>query len=829
MDNPLVAPDSSPVTFTVYSNCDTSLPADSVSVNFGQVVLSDIMAGDHCECNDGDLENAEEDVWSVPPGDAQATQECGWNSKYNPKKNALLCIREENATAFLLKEEYIARCLLEVEEVGQRGLLSNAIQWELHTLCGCNAGVMRDNGQTGPLSHAQASNPVFDTTANDNELFLRNTRLRSILDDEAFTPLEKLLRDSSPNAPPPSKLNNPAIGGAYANIYEPPSGVMGSVPAQTPSGTFKVGLRAKNVPQPSFSEADPSYLSSGRLLETQRHQLEMERRLTRRERDTLERALDARYKCIQFPPDTYAQLRYEPSNVFSRERQLILGSLGISDPKASQTDAATPLQEESKKKHIQQQQQKQQRVQSQVHKEGIPSAGVSPISSHTFLFSPSPSKVMESKPDPKGAALFSEACEAKYKEGLTAMKELLDLYQTFIRTQPQPNPAPSASQSDVSNSFGNEPTTPSTITYEKRLARIKRLYPSTGTNASVVHQYRCLLRTPPLPPSLGLPTVPGDIGQHYANAPVKGYMIPFQASSTGASNTGTTHESGLYEYHLLPVNNSCTSGRSVVRQEAQLKPFIGSENDGDHDTLNIQYSDTMLPPHRRIITPPVPSSREGQISTSKVSVTWPVLRWDAERSENVCISQNGTTCVADVSRALQLSATEKERTGKALPSAKIAMFALGTIGIAEGEFIFEVRIDARPSLTHTPQSLFAVGVTTKYYRGSNQRSPAYLFRSDGTLVSHSDDETRVPYGSSYNSGAHITVYLSLIQKELCFFLNGKALGAAFRFRGVEDPEPLFPLVVLGDEGCSATFVPPSQLLPQVSSSARQSMRPVRSH
>ncbi|RNF21159.1 uncharacterized protein Tco025E_03602 [Trypanosoma conorhini] len=727
----------------------------------------------------------------------------------------------KDATACLLEEEHVARCFLEEEEVGKRGALLNAIQWELNTPCRSSADAVGADGDTTPSAAAQASSPLLDATADDNELFLRNTRLSRILDDETVTPLEKLLRGSSPNAQSPPKRGSAVMGGGYADIYEPPSGTVGTLPAQTPSGASKVGLREKYVLQPSPSEASPSHLSPWRLLETQRHQLEMERLLTQRDRDNLERALDARYQCIQLPPDTHAQLRYEPSDAFTRERQLILGSLGIPGPKASpQADAAKPPQQEGKKGHHysqqqQQQQEEQDRLQTEAHKRGTPGVGLSPISPHTLLPSPSPPKLIEPQPDPKAATLFAEACEAKYTEGLAAMKEILGLYQAFIRTQPQPNPPLAGLQFQANNSVGGEATASSTVTYERRLARIKHLYPSTDTNASVMHRYRRPLYTPPLPPSLEPYSFTDGASRNYANAPVKGAGVSFRASIGVSRYMGGRYDSGLAEYHLPTFGRP---GKSV-----------GSEYDGNRRTLGTQSFDAVLPPHRRIVTPPVLPFAEEQLPAGEVSVNWPLLRWDAERSGNVFISQNGTTCMADVSSALQLIAAEEERKGETFPSAKNSWFALGTIGIAEGEFIFEVRIDAQPSSTRASRGLFAVGVTTKYYRGARERSPAYLFRSDGTLVSHSDAETGFPYGCPYHSGSHVTVYLSLIKKELYFFLNGQALGVAFRFIGAEDPEPLFPLVVLGGEGGSATFVPPSapQLPHQMSPSARQNMRLVK--
>ncbi|EKF32073.1 hypothetical protein MOQ_004084 [Trypanosoma cruzi marinkellei] len=742
---------------------------------------------------------------------------------------------ERDASAFLVEEEHVARCSLEEEEVNGRDLLLNAVQLELDTLCFGEVDMEGDQSYTTPPVNAKPYRPVLDNMNDHNELFLRNTRIGSNMDDEVVTPLEKLLRESSPNVRTSSTFNSPA-NGAYANIYEPPSGKVEAANSKVSSDVSRIGLRAKIASQPLSLGASQSHLSPWCLLETQRHQLEMERRLTQRDRDNLERALDARHQCIQIPSDAHAQLRFEPSDSFTRERQLILGSFDITGQKISRSDTSTPQKGGKEKGHLHHPQHHQQRqqqavLQPQVHGEGMPGVGVSPISPHTFVSSPSPPKLLAQKPSPRQATIFAEACEAKYKESLTAMKELIELYQAFMKTKPQSKILSGESQIQVNKFDVNEPAAFSTVTYEKRLARIKKLCSSSNTKTSATHYYRRILRTPPLPLSLLPEKVTDGISQNYMSALVKGTIIPPRNSVEGAENTRRLEDSGEAKYPSHRFAGFCEGGVGYVVQKIKPTHFVLDEDNERRGKFHFQNSNAFLPPHRHIKTPPASFGWEDQISAKEVSVSWPVLRWDAQRSENILISRNGTTCMADASRILQLAALEKEQTGKAIPCAKIPMFALGTVGIAEGEFVFEVRIDAHPSSTHAPRSVFAVGVTTKYYQGAHEKTPAYLFRSDGTIVARSDDEKGVPYGCPYHCGSHITVYLSLIRQELHFSLNGQPLGVAFRFRGVEDPEPLFPLVVLGGEGDSASFVPPSapQLSQHVILPAHRSMRVAQSH
>jgi hypothetical protein len=120
--------------------------------------------------------------------------------------------------------------------------------------------------------------------------------------------------------------------------------------------------------------------------------------------------------------------------------------------------------------------------------------------------------------------------------------------------------------------------------------------------------------------------------------------------------------------------------------------------------------------------------------------------------------------------------------------------------------VFEVVVDLNP----VSSGHFSVGVASKYFRGPNgKRCPAYLYRSDGTVVAHSDATQPVRYAGSIRSGARVTVHLDLNRWELSFYVDGHYQGIAFRFTPIPDPEPLFPVVVFSGDGDSATLLPPS--------------------
>ena len=77
-------------------------------------------------------------------------------------------------------------------------------------------------------------------------------------------------------------------------------------------------------------------------------------------------------------------------------------------------------------------------------------------------------------------------------------------------------------------------------------------------------------------------------------------------------------------------------------------------------------------------------------------------------------------------------------------------------------------------------------------------------------MSSSDGEEGVRYGEPLYDRCVVTVHLNLNIGEMSFFVDGRYQGVAFQFmKRVDDPEPLFPVVVLGYEGDSCTLLRPS--------------------
>lgn len=213
----------------------------------------------------------------------------------------------------------------------------------------------------------------------------------------------------------------------------------------------------------------------------------------------------------------------------------------------------------------------------------------------------------------------------------------------------------------------------------------------------------------------------------------------------------------------------------------------------------------------------------------------PRLTWDLDRSGNVLVSEDGLGCLADRSRAWRVALVEfrlqSHRPDVApagpLRSIMIPTYALGSVGAATGDFIFEVLLGSEAHST-APDALygdsglavrFAVGVTTQAFRGPHHGAPAFLYCSDGTLgdATAADNGLSPPqqqsdlvqYGCPYGVGDAVTVVLSMSRAELSFCCNGVGLGPAFRFVPAAHPEPLFPVVLFAKNGDTAMLVSPT--------------------
>lgn len=186
----------------------------------------------------------------------------------------------------------------------------------------------------------------------------------------------------------------------------------------------------------------------------------------------------------------------------------------------------------------------------------------------------------------------------------------------------------------------------------------------------------------------------------------------------------------------------------------------------------------------------------------------PKIQWDPQRSGNILIAPDGQTCLSEAARAVEMVFVEY---GGSIPEDIVMpMYALGTLGVSDGDFIFQVHLGG--PLTHMRCNTFrfAVGVTTQYFRGPQSAQPAYLYCSDGTLHAGGlfDAAATTPYGLPYTVNTDITVHLQLQVGKLSFYVDGKQMGVALRLLPPLHPEPLFPCVLFMCEGDSAELVKP---------------------
>ena len=237
---------------------------------------------------------------------------------------------------------------------------------------------------------------------------------------------------------------------------------------------------------------------------------------------------------------------------------------------------------------------------------------------------------------------------------------------------------------------------------------------------------------------------------------------------------------------------------------------------------------SIMSPDVEMVSPPVAAS------PAAAAV---LLQWDAARSgSRVSLTQQGTflfTTALPVSS--QTEAPEREHWGYDDPVNAVSskgFFGLGTLGIASGEFVFEVRIgvddrrafresellSVRPSPQRrvtNPDAWYAVGVASKAFRGlDGPPCAAYMLRSDGAVTVASDARNGHAYALPLAADTTITVHLDLCRFQLSFFVEGLSLGPAIQFEPVQDPEPLFPIAVFGACGGWARLQPPSAPLPK---------------
>ncbi len=105
--------------------------------------------------------------------------------------------------------------------------------------------------------------------------------------------------------------------------------------------------------------------------------------------------------------------------------------------------------------------------------------------------------------------------------------------------------------------------------------------------------------------------------------------------------------------------------------------------------------------------------------------------------------------------------------------------------------------------------MLMVGMASRFYHGTNSACPAYFYRADGSISCEPDGSNGRTFGRRLNENSFVTVRLDFSDWSLAFAVDGQWQGSAFKFSTMEEPEPLFPVVVFGAAGEAVHLRPPT--------------------
>lgn len=196
------------------------------------------------------------------------------------------------------------------------------------------------------------------------------------------------------------------------------------------------------------------------------------------------------------------------------------------------------------------------------------------------------------------------------------------------------------------------------------------------------------------------------------------------------------------------------------------------------------------------------------------------LRWDIAHSGNIVVSSDGRVCKADATDALALIEREYEgRLEDVLQRLVIPFYAMGSFGVTRGYLTFAFRWES-PTTMHRASErqrrgrvggggrarrapALAFGFATRAFTGYGTEAPAFLYLSTGAIAQGVGTTTSAgaerPYGAPYAPGSELAARLDLERGELEFYVEGVAMGVAFRFCPARHPAPLFPVAVFSAE------------------------------
>jgi hypothetical protein len=180
------------------------------------------------------------------------------------------------------------------------------------------------------------------------------------------------------------------------------------------------------------------------------------------------------------------------------------------------------------------------------------------------------------------------------------------------------------------------------------------------------------------------------------------------------------------------------------------------------------------------------------------------VQWHHKRGHHVSLSDSRLTAVAQ--HGVVDGAADRQPPVRGLGLAN--SWVMGTTGASRGEYVWDIKVHFAEAHDvdvgqEQPNRVFMVGMASAHYKGRESRCPGYFYRCDGALSCRADGDSAASFGAPYRSGCVITVRLDLTRWEIVFDMDGHCFGVAFRFTPVDDPEPLYPVVVFAAEGDSA--------------------------
>ncbi len=250
---------------------------------------------------------------------------------------------------------------------------------------------------------------------------------------------------------------------------------------------------------------------------------------------------------------------------------------------------------------------------------------------------------------------------------------------------------------------------------------------------------------------------------------------------------------GFNQQSIKMISSGATGKPQIQMSSPDASEFSSERRRRTFDTTP-PYSTQRLQTLQSSVSTATPKGPSPSVGLRLQQQKFAAMTWDPELSSNITLYPRAMTA--------------------AHPGSRIAgardSFACGSVGASDGDVSFDVRVNRPPHHRDAaPETCLYVGLASRFYAGrQGHPSTAYLLRSDGALISSSEQTVGVPYSVPLRNGSLVTVRLSFSDHRVSFYVDNVFQGVAFKLDGPDDPvlrEPLFPLVVFGVDGDVATL------------------------